>query len=92
MTSVAEIGHLAKHAHPTFADTVTRYGPDANDLLARFSDLDLLDQALVVLNCAKHFPLMLECAMRWVDDEPCFQAQCGHPRHRGECELCECYR
>jgi hypothetical protein len=80
----------AKYAHPSFDDTVMRYGHDARQLLEVFLELDELDQALVVLRVARFAPTFLAATMAGINEEPCFAGDCGHPRHLGSCEICGC--
>lgn len=87
MSTVADV---ARYADPAFHDFVQAHPPDARAELERFLDLDELDQAVVVLFLARYASNLLSLSMKWVNDVPCFAAGCGHPRHLGGCELCEC--
>lgn len=87
----ADLAHRAKHADVAFADHVLRYPADVREQLDTFLDLDQLDQAAVVLHLGRFAPHTLELAYRSVNDLPCWENGCAHPRHVGECELCGCY-
>lgn len=87
MTAVADV---ARYADPAFSDHVERYGADRQVALEQFFDLDELDQALVVLFVARFAPGLYGAALKNVNEAPCFSAGCGHPRHIGGCDQCEC--
>lgn len=89
---IVELADAAKYAHPAFADHVQRQATDVRDQLEQFVHLDELDQALVVLWLARYAPNLWQLAMTQVNEAPCFAGGCGHPRHLGECDLCECHR
>lgn len=86
---------VAKHADPTFDEHVMRYPREAREQLEKFGELGELDQAALVLHLAQYVPRTLALAFRTVNELPCWENGCGHPRHVGGCQAdedCECYR
>lgn len=91
---MSDVATIAKYADQAFADHIDRQASDSLARLARFDELDVLDQVVVVLGIARLAPGAFDVALRAVNDMPCWGAGsgCGHPRHVGACEDCGCQR